>query len=95
MKRAVIVLFVVLAAAVAVVLCLPPLMHAPSPEETVPILASQELREFHHDFWAYVRAHGNPPVSKEELLADGNHLKGVVEPRGNCRRYGGPRRKTR
>lgn len=58
----------------------PSLMHTPSPEEIVPVLARQELREFHLYFGVFKDRHWKEPESIAELLADGRYLNGVVEP---------------
>jgi hypothetical protein len=81
LKRLIIISSIFFAAALVGALLLPALMRTPSPEETVPLLAEQELLFFRTDLESFKLAHTNrPPTSVTELVSSARFLSGVVEP---------------
>lgn len=80
MKFIVLIGGIIAVAAVIAVLLRIPLMRIPPPDEYVPQMARQELLSFHLGYSVFKDRHGKAPDSVQELLAQGNYLKGVVEP---------------
>ncbi|MBA4387079.1 MAG: hypothetical protein C0404_03800 [Verrucomicrobia bacterium] len=81
MKKILTIAAAVLLLGILVIGFLFPCMRPPRPDEYVPSLAMQELRQFKSGYDSFLSHHGNtPPPSISVLVDAGYYLRGVVEP---------------